>query len=202
MRAIVIEKFGGPEGLGIHEVPTPKPRSGEVVIRVKAFRVNHAERTGNSWSSDGRRDRTASGRSDARAAPAWSSVSCVCAGQHLRPGRMRPGRVIIVGAGIGGMSLAAALQRLDVPVLRRAGTHDRPVRRLRERLCALPPGTCASDRPDHAAVALVGSHGTVEGRPARVAPRPGLSIDTHLVVRVGMRDQYGYDPGELERGVT
>jgi 2-polyprenyl-6-methoxyphenol hydroxylase-like FAD-dependent oxidoreductase len=30
---------------------------------------------------------------------------------------MRPGRVIIVGAGIGGMSLAAALQRLDVPVL-------------------------------------------------------------------------------------
>jgi hypothetical protein len=86
MRAIVIEKFGGPEGLGIHEVPTPKPRSGEVVIRVKAFRVNHAERTGNSWSSDGRRDRTASGRSDARAAPAWSSVSCVCAGQHLRLG--------------------------------------------------------------------------------------------------------------------
>ncbi|HJW69432.1 MAG TPA: NAD(P)-binding protein, partial [Candidatus Binatia bacterium] len=30
---------------------------------------------------------------------------------------MRPGRVIIVGAGIGGMSLAAALHRLDVPVL-------------------------------------------------------------------------------------
>ncbi len=30
---------------------------------------------------------------------------------------MRPGRVIIVGAGIGGMALAAALQRLDIPVL-------------------------------------------------------------------------------------
>ena len=30
---------------------------------------------------------------------------------------MRPERVIIVGAGIGGMALAAALQRLDIPVL-------------------------------------------------------------------------------------
>jgi NADPH:quinone reductase len=41
MRAIVIEKFGGPEGLVIKNLPDPEP--GHVVIQVKAFGVNHAE---------------------------------------------------------------------------------------------------------------------------------------------------------------
>ena len=43
MKAIVIEKFGGPESLVIKDVPQPEPASGYVVIRVKAFGVNHAE---------------------------------------------------------------------------------------------------------------------------------------------------------------
>jgi NADPH:quinone reductase-like Zn-dependent oxidoreductase len=43
MKAIVIEKFGGPESLVIKDVPRPEPESGSVVIRVKAFGVNHAE---------------------------------------------------------------------------------------------------------------------------------------------------------------
>ncbi|GFF28828.1 quinone oxidoreductase [Aspergillus udagawae] len=43
MKAIIIEKFGGPESLVIQEVPTPEPRQGEVVIRIKAFGINHAE---------------------------------------------------------------------------------------------------------------------------------------------------------------
>ena len=43
MRAIVIEKFGGPEGLVIKEIPDPAPEPGHVVIQVKAFGVNHAE---------------------------------------------------------------------------------------------------------------------------------------------------------------
>jgi NADPH:quinone reductase-like Zn-dependent oxidoreductase len=43
MKAIVIEKFGGPESLVIKEVPQPEPAPGYVVIRVKAFGVNHAE---------------------------------------------------------------------------------------------------------------------------------------------------------------
>ncbi|KAJ5439936.1 uncharacterized protein N7458_010934 [Penicillium daleae] len=43
MKAIVIEKFGGPESLVIKDVPRPEPASGSVVIRVKAFGVNHAE---------------------------------------------------------------------------------------------------------------------------------------------------------------
>jgi NADPH:quinone reductase len=43
MRAIVIEKFGGPEKLVIKELPDPEPKAGHVVIQVKAFGINHAE---------------------------------------------------------------------------------------------------------------------------------------------------------------
>ncbi|KAJ6093388.1 hypothetical protein N7486_008677 [Penicillium sp. IBT 16267x] len=43
MKAIVIEKFGGPESLVIKDVPKPEPKQGEVVIRIKAFGINHAE---------------------------------------------------------------------------------------------------------------------------------------------------------------
>jgi NADPH:quinone reductase-like Zn-dependent oxidoreductase len=43
MKAIVIRQYGGPEQLVIEELPKPEPRPGEVVIRVKAFGLNHAE---------------------------------------------------------------------------------------------------------------------------------------------------------------
>src|SRR5882757_10023374 len=43
MRAIVIEKFGGPEGLVFKEIPDPEPKPGHVVIQVRAFGINHAE---------------------------------------------------------------------------------------------------------------------------------------------------------------
>jgi len=43
VRAIVITKPGGPEVLQIQEVADPVPADGEVLIRVKAFGVNHAE---------------------------------------------------------------------------------------------------------------------------------------------------------------
>jgi len=43
MRAIVITEPGGPEVLRIRELPVPVPAEGEVLIRVKAFGVNHAE---------------------------------------------------------------------------------------------------------------------------------------------------------------
>jgi NADPH:quinone reductase-like Zn-dependent oxidoreductase len=43
MRAIVITEKGGPEVLSIQEVPDPVPAEGEVLIRVMAFGVNHAE---------------------------------------------------------------------------------------------------------------------------------------------------------------
>src|SRR5258706_911611 len=43
MRAIVIEKFGGPDSLVYRELPEPEPLAGHVVIEVKAFGINHAE---------------------------------------------------------------------------------------------------------------------------------------------------------------
>ncbi|WP_371785966.1 zinc-binding alcohol dehydrogenase family protein [Streptosporangium subroseum] len=43
MRAIVIEKFGGPDSLVYRELPEPEPMAGHVVIEVRAFGLNHAE---------------------------------------------------------------------------------------------------------------------------------------------------------------
>jgi NADPH:quinone reductase-like Zn-dependent oxidoreductase len=43
MRATVITRNGGPEVLEIKELPDPVPGEGEVLIRVKAFGINHAE---------------------------------------------------------------------------------------------------------------------------------------------------------------
>src|SRR5260370_8930706 len=43
MRAIVITSPGGPEVLRVRELPNPVPAEDEVLIRVGAFGVNHAE---------------------------------------------------------------------------------------------------------------------------------------------------------------
>jgi NADPH:quinone reductase-like Zn-dependent oxidoreductase len=40
MRAIVIEKFGGLDGLVYNDIPE---KAGHVVIKIKAFGINHAE---------------------------------------------------------------------------------------------------------------------------------------------------------------
>src|SRR3954464_14497948 len=43
MRAIVIDHFGGLDGLVHRELPQPEPMAGHVVIEIKAFGINHAE---------------------------------------------------------------------------------------------------------------------------------------------------------------
>ena len=43
MQAIVLPKFGGPDVFEYRDVPRPPPVSGEVLIHVKAFGLNHAE---------------------------------------------------------------------------------------------------------------------------------------------------------------
>lgn len=43
MRAIVMTEHGGPEVLEVRELPDPVPAPGEVLIRVRAFGLNHAD---------------------------------------------------------------------------------------------------------------------------------------------------------------
>lgn len=43
MKAAIISAYGGPEVLTLTELPDPEPAAGEVLIRVKAFGLNHAE---------------------------------------------------------------------------------------------------------------------------------------------------------------
>jgi NADPH:quinone reductase-like Zn-dependent oxidoreductase len=43
MRAIIVTEHGGPEVFSIRELPDPVPGEGEVLIRVKAFGLNHAD---------------------------------------------------------------------------------------------------------------------------------------------------------------
>jgi len=43
MKAIVISAYGAPDVLRITELPDPEPAAGEVLIRVRAFGLNHAE---------------------------------------------------------------------------------------------------------------------------------------------------------------
>ncbi|MCX4750527.1 zinc-binding dehydrogenase [Kitasatospora sp. NBC_01287] len=51
MKAIIISAYGGPEVLTTTELPDPVPVEGEVLIRVKAFGLNHAEvyMRGGAW---------------------------------------------------------------------------------------------------------------------------------------------------------
>jgi len=43
MRAIVVREYGGPEVLETRDLPDPVPSDGEVLIRVRAFGLNHAD---------------------------------------------------------------------------------------------------------------------------------------------------------------
>ncbi len=43
MRAIILERHGGPEALRVREVPGPRPAAGEVRVQIEAIGVNYAE---------------------------------------------------------------------------------------------------------------------------------------------------------------
>jgi len=41
VKAIVITAPGGPEVLAVRELPDPVPAEGEILVRVRAFGLNH-----------------------------------------------------------------------------------------------------------------------------------------------------------------
>jgi NADPH:quinone reductase len=87
MRAIVIEQYGGPEQLVIKELPVPEPASGQIVIEVKAFGLNHADiyfRKG-LWGEVSK----------------VSGIECVGLVKFDPEGRFRPGQKVV--ALMGGM---------------------------------------------------------------------------------------------------
>jgi NADPH2:quinone reductase len=43
MKAIVIKQYGGPEVLAVEERPIPEAKVGQILIKIKAFGINHAE---------------------------------------------------------------------------------------------------------------------------------------------------------------
>ena len=43
MQAVIIEQFGGPETLKAVQLPDPKPKPGEVLLRVRACALNHLD---------------------------------------------------------------------------------------------------------------------------------------------------------------
>src|SRR5579863_10667040 len=43
MKAVQINRFGGPEVLGVVELPTPIPGAGQLLLRVRAIGVNLAD---------------------------------------------------------------------------------------------------------------------------------------------------------------
>jgi NADPH2:quinone reductase len=43
MKAMIIQRYGGPEQLVLRELPVPQPAPGDILIRVKALGINHAE---------------------------------------------------------------------------------------------------------------------------------------------------------------
>jgi NADPH:quinone reductase-like Zn-dependent oxidoreductase len=44
MKALIIQRYGGPEQLVLRELPMPQPADGDVLIRVKALGINPSNR--------------------------------------------------------------------------------------------------------------------------------------------------------------
>ncbi|MGO4456730.1 zinc-binding dehydrogenase [Streptomyces sp. M-16] len=102
MKAIVISTYGAPEVLHITDLPDPVPAQGEVLIRVKAFGINHAEaymRAG-TWG-------------DVAAVP---GIECAGSVEADPSGRLAPGtRVVALLGGMGRTRNGSYAELVTVP---------------------------------------------------------------------------------------
>jgi NADPH2:quinone reductase len=87
MKAIVMSKPGGPEVLKVERIPDPVPAEGDVLIRIEAFGINHAETYFRSGKWPG--------------APAVLGIECAGTVVVDRTGRLAPGAAVV--AFMGGM---------------------------------------------------------------------------------------------------
>jgi NADPH:quinone reductase-like Zn-dependent oxidoreductase len=111
MKAIVISAYGDPEVLHITDLPDPVPAPGEVLIRVKAFGLNHAE----AYMRAG----------------AWGEVAPVpgieCAGlvEADPSGQLAPGtRVVAILGGMGRTRNGSYAELVTVPATNVAAVHS------------------------------------------------------------------------------
>ncbi|MFF2197871.1 zinc-binding dehydrogenase [Streptomyces sp. NPDC058157] len=111
MKAIVISAHGGPEVLTFTELPDPVPADGEVLIRVKAFGLNHAE----AYMRSG----------------AWGEVAAVpgieCAGlvEADPSGRLPSGtRVVAILGGMGRTRNGSYAELVTVPATNVVAVHS------------------------------------------------------------------------------
>ena len=74
MKAVRIHEFGGPEVLRYEDVPDPKPRHDQVLVRIRACALNHID----LWVRKGLPGvtcHTFSGRTSPVGLPRWASTS-------------------------------------------------------------------------------------------------------------------------------
>jgi len=132
MRAIVIDRFGGPEELVVRDLPEPAPRAGEISIRVAAVAVNNVDlqtRAGNYAAAMG-------------AVPFPMILGWDVAGV-----------VDAVGPGVTGRSIGDRVAAMSAQVSTGRGTYAERVV-LPADLCAAAPTTVGGDLGTAAALPL------------------------------------------------
>lgn len=82
MRAVVYKRYGGPEELGLREVPTPTPGPGQVLVEVVATSINLSD-----WES-------------LHGTPAYARIGGLWRPRHTILGSDIAGRVVAVGEGV------------------------------------------------------------------------------------------------------
>jgi NADPH:quinone reductase-like Zn-dependent oxidoreductase len=103
MRAIVISRYGGPEVLVETNLPVPVPGDGDVLIRIKAFGLNHAECyfRGGAWGDVAQ----------------VSGIECAGIVEADRSGTYQPGTpVVAILGGMGRTRNGSYAELVTVPV--------------------------------------------------------------------------------------